>query len=126
MARARSPVAKSEVTGAMLKNPQRYTDRKKVKSNGLGEPSNFLKTEHEKAAWEAFKRELPWLTEAHRSMVELCSKMRGSLLAGEDMGINAISRYQAMLSKLGATPADESKVNYSPPDEGEEDDIFDA
>lgn len=112
----RTPVAKAEVTGTASRNPQRHRLRADPKTSPLGGPSPFL-NENGETAWEGFKRELPWLMESDRAMVEVCAKVRGELLAGEDVGVTRLSMYQSMLSKLGASPADRSKVSAGEKDE---------
>jgi hypothetical protein len=68
---------------------------------------------------------MPWLTEGHRALVEVASNLRGRLIDGQDVGVNALSLLQVCLSKLGATPTDETKLSL--PDDGDEPDpIFDA
>jgi hypothetical protein len=125
MPRPRTPVAKAKVTGAALLHPGRHNRRKQPKASlPLGDPSPFLK-EGAIPAWEGFRRELPWLTEAHRTLVEVASNLRGRMIDGEDVGVNALSLLQVVLGKLGATPTDESKVNFG--DDGDEaDPMFDA
>jgi hypothetical protein len=125
MPRPRLPQLKAETTAATLKDPQRYRGRKAPpKATPLGKPSPFLK-DGAITAWEGFRRELPWLTEAHRTLVEVASNLRGRMIDGEDVGVNALSLLQVVLGKLGATPTDESKVNFG--DDGDEaDPMFDA
>src|SRR5690349_16785772 len=110
MAHPRLPVAKAAATGAAIKNPGRHADRKAPKSPSLGKPSTHLKA-GAVTAWEAFRRELPWLTEADRTLVEVASNLRGRLIDGDEVGVNALSLLQVCLSKLGATPTDQSKIN---------------
>ena len=112
----RLPAAKAAVTGAALKDPQRHRSRVDPVTVPLGKPSSFL-NEHGQAAWEGFKRELPWLMESDRSIVEVCAQVRGLLFAGEDVGVTKLSMYQSMLSKIGATPADRTKVSAPAEDE---------
>lgn len=122
MAAPRTPVRKAKVTGAAGKNPQRHRDRKEPKSTALGKPSPFL-DQHGKSAWEGFKRELPWLMESDRALVEIAASVRGRLLAGEDVGVTALSMLQSILSKMGASPADRTRV-MAPDDDDEEDEFF--
>lgn len=125
MPRPRLPLQKAETTAAVLKDPQRFRGRKSPsQATPLGNPSPFLKG-GAVTAWEGFRRELPWLTEAHRAMVEVASSLRGRLIDGEEVGVNALSLLQVCMGKLGATPTDESKVNFG--DEGgDPDPMFDA
>jgi hypothetical protein len=125
MPHPRLPVAKAAATGAAIKNPGRHKDRKGPKKVvPLGDPSPHLK-DGGVIAWEGFKRELPWLTEGHRALVEVASNLRGRMIDNEEVGVNALSLLQVCLSKLGATPTDETKLSLA--DDGDEaDPIFDA
>ena len=123
MANPRLPAAKAKVTGADVAHPGRHAKRKDPKTSPLGKATKFL-DEHGKEAWEGFKRELPWLMESDRSMVEVCAKVRGELLSGEDVGVTRLSMYQSMLSKLGASPSDRTKVSAGD-DEEEGNEFFD-
>ncbi len=77
-----------------------------------------------KRAFEAFKRELPWLTEGDRALVEVASSLRGRLIEdAAGVGVSALQALSAVLSKLGATPTDRSKISV-PADEEEKDDFF--
>lgn len=109
MARSRNPVAKSKVTGADKKNPGRHKSRKAATSSLIGAPPAFL-DKHEKKAWNLFKKELPWLKENHRAFMEIIAGLRGKIISGEGLSSTQTTTYQVMLSKLGGTPADESKV----------------
>ena len=127
MPNPRTPVAKAKVTGAAIKNPKRHAGRSEPVGTKLGRPSEFL-DKHARVAWEGFCRELPWLMESDRAMLEVCATVRGRMMAAgepgsEPVGIQAMSMLQSCLSKLGATPADRSKVSV-PDDEPEEDEFF--
>ena len=122
MAAPRTPAAKAEATGAALKNPARHRDRSEPKTTPLGKASAFLSS-HGVEAWEGYRRELPWLMEADRSLVEIAASVRGRLLAGDDVGVTALSMLQSMLSKMGGSPADRSKVTV-PDDDAPEDEFF--
>ena len=118
----RLPAAKAAVTGAAIKDPQRHKDRKEPSVIPLGEPSLFLDPFGQQA-WLAFQKELPWLAESDRALVEIASSVRGRLLAGEDVGTTALSMLQSILSKMGASPADRTKV-AAPSDDEEQDEFF--
>jgi hypothetical protein len=124
MANPRLPVAKAAATGAAVKNPGRHSNRKSPTLPRLGKASKHLK-DGAVEAWEGFKRELPWLSEGHRTLVEVAATIRGRMIDGEDVGITALSLLQVCLSKLGATPTDESKLSLSE-DGDEADSLFDA
>jgi hypothetical protein len=119
----RLPAQKAAVTGAAIKNPQRFRERKEPASVPLGEPSKHL-DHFGKQAFEAFKRELPWLMEGDRSLVEVASALRGRLIEdAAGVGVSALQALSAVLSKLGATPVDRSKVAL-PGEEEEPDEFF--
>ncbi len=118
----RTPVAKAQITGTAAKNPQRHEGRKEPAGRSLGDASQFL-NQHGCEAWEGFKRELPWLMESDRSIVEVCAHVRGQLLAGEEVGVTKLSMYQSTLSKLGATPADRTRIAMSD-DDADDDEFF--
>jgi hypothetical protein len=109
----RLPKAKAELTGAMLTHPGRYRDRKEPHSaesaRPLGQPSTFL-SGFQVEAWEAYKRELPYLTEGDRSVVEVASVIRGRLFSGVEVGVPQLNTLRVLLGQLGATPTDRSKV----------------
>jgi hypothetical protein len=121
MARPRTPPAKAAAIAADVKNPGRHKGRGAPKGvAALGGPSMWLDV-YGKRAFQAFKRELPWLEEADRMIVELASMFRGRLLdpEGQGLGLQAGQELRRCLAQLGATPADRSKVTV--PDDGEED-----
>lgn len=124
MPNPRTPAAKARVTGADKLHPGRHAARKDPKSKPLGKPSTFL-DDHGKQAWEGYRQELPWLMEADRSLVEIAASVRGRLLSGDDVGITALSMLQSILSKMGGSPADRSKVATGD-DEPQEDEFFGA
>jgi phage terminase small subunit len=122
MAARRLPAGKAKATGAALRNPGRHKDRKEPASAPLGGAPAHLDL-HAKRAWDRFRSELPWLTAADKALLEIASMVRGEMLAGEIPGVTKLSMYQSVLSKLGATPTDRSKVNV-PDDEAEPDEFF--
>lgn len=123
MPNPRKPVAVAKATGAAVKNPGRHAGRSEPKGKPLGKPSTFL-DEHGCKAWEGFRAELPWLMESDRAVIEVAAHVRGRLIGGEDVGVTALSMLQSILSKLGATPADRSKVSAPDGDDEQEDEFF--
>lgn len=119
MPKPRLPQAKAEASGAILKNAGRFQGRKAPKgTRPLGEPYKAMNAE-QRDAWTEFKSELPWLNSSHRALLQLACVLRARLNNDSDMGVNAISAYSSILSKLAATPVDETKVSV--PDDEEED-----
>ena len=117
MARPRLPAAKAETSGAALINAGRFKDRKAPKTRPLGKPYATM-TEAQCAAWEEFRAELPWLNGSHRPLLRLACILHVRM-EDADVGVNQIQTYSAILSKLGATPVDETKVSV--PDGDDED-----
>ncbi len=121
MAAPRTPVGKAKVTGAAMRNPKRHADRAEPQTGSLGGAPMHL-DKYAKRAWERFRAELPWLTSGDKALLEIASMVRGEMLKGEIPGVTKLSMYQSVLSKLGATPTDRSKVTL--PDDPEEEDEF--
>lgn len=112
MAKPRLPNGKAEVLGANVKDPGRFAGRtgpKRVRP--IGEPY-LLMTELQKVAWAELSAECPWFNSSHRPLLRLASILIAKLDDAE-VGINTMQTLSAVLSKLGATPVDESKVDHS-------------
>lgn len=118
MAANRLPALKAEVSGAAIKNAGRFKDRKAPRSRAVGEPFARM-NELQREAWDQFRDELPWLNNSHRALLEVACNVRARLASGDEVGINVLQTYSAILSKLAATPVDESKAAYG--DEEQED-----
>lgn len=122
MANPRLPVAKARATGADIKNPGRHADRKKPKgTRALGEPYAKMTLE-EQAQWHEFERDLPWLNSSHRVILRMACKLTVDM-DGDEFGVSKAQALSSILSKLGATPADESKVSGGG-DDDEPDEFF--
>lgn len=120
MARPRLPQAKAEASGAVLKNAGRFADRKVPKrTRPLGEPYARM-NEVEREYWAEFARELPWLHSGHRVLLRLTCQLAARMDSGEEMGVSASQALSSLLSKLGATPVDETKVSHGGGDEDED------
>jgi len=123
MARPRVPQAKAEVAGAAIIHPGRFKGRKVPKgTRPLGEPYAKM-TPEQREAWEAFRAELPWLNSSHRPLLQVACILRVRMDDAE-VGVNQIQTYSAILSKLGATPVDETKVSVADGDDEDPDDRF--
>jgi hypothetical protein len=115
MARPRLPAKKAEVSGAALINAGRFKDRRAPKgTRALGEPYAKM-TDDQRLAWEEFRAELPWLNSSHRALLRIACILRVRM-DDPEVGVNQIQTYSAILSKLAATPVDETKVG-APDDE---------
>lgn len=78
-------------------------------------------TEAEQVQWHEFVRDLPWLNSSHRVILRMACRLTVDMDGGE-FGVSKAQALSSILSKLGATPADESRVNA--PDDDEDDDEF--
>lgn len=123
MARNRTPQSKAEVSGAALNHPGRFKDRKAPKNvKPVGEP--YLRmTDAQKECWYELAGEMPWLNSAHRVLLRLACYHAARLDEGGDFGVSATQALSSILSKLGATPVDETKVTHGD-DEDDEDEKF--
>lgn len=124
MARPRIPRAKAAVEARDKKDPQRFKNRNEPLSTGnLGNPPEWMGGE-QRVAWKIFQREIPWLNESHRGLVEIAAVIRARLASGEEVGVQALNLLRQCLGQMGATPSDASKVTL-PEDDEDTDDILD-
>lgn len=120
MARPRNPVAKQLVSGS---HPERLKGRTRpTRTRPIGEPYANM-SEGEKAVWSELAGELPWLHSAHRILLRLTCKLAAEMDAG-DIAVNRSQVLSALLSKLGATPTDESRIHHAEADEEDPADKF--
>lgn len=123
MARQRLPQAKAEATGAAIINAGRFKDRKAPKgTRPIGDPYTRM-TPDQQVVWADLKADLPWLNSSHRTLLRLACILTVRL-DDADVGVNQIQTLSAVLSKLGATPVDETKVSVPDDDDGEPEDRF--
>jgi phage terminase small subunit len=114
--RPRLPDAVAKVSGAAVKNPQRFTDRKPPKSKPLGQPPVDL-DEAAVTAWLTFAEELPWLEYADRTTLELASRLTAIMRTDFISMTGAqIGHLRVCLTEMGATPAARSKIKAVPDD----------
>lgn len=81
-------------------------------------------TEPQKKVWEECRAEMPWLKAGHRLLLRQTCILAARMETETDMGVSAHQALSAMLSKLGATPTDETKVNFDAGDEEDPADRF--
>jgi hypothetical protein len=105
----RTPLAKAEATGRTLQDPKRFKGRKEHPSKPLGKPSPHLQGTA-LTCWESFKQEVTWLTERDRSVVEAASMARARLI-DDGYDPKVASQLLTCLSRMGATPADATRVH---------------
>lgn len=124
MARPRTPKAKAVATGAAQKNKGRFEGRNEpIVNDDLGPPPDWLTdTENCKGrtAWTTMSSEIPWLNSSHRGLMEIASSIRGRLMTGQEVGVQALNLLRQCLGQMGATPADASKAGAKPDGESED------
>lgn len=121
MARQRAPVAKARLEGRHIKNPQRYRQHE-ASAEAIGAAPRWL-TKPQTASWRSFVNELPWLRASDRCLVGIASVLRARLESGAEVGTKSLGLLRLCLSSMGATPADASKISWSPDEES--DDLLD-
>ena len=115
---------KADASGAAIKNPGRFKERKAPKkTRPLGEPYATM-NEGERAVWAELQADMPWLHSGHRLIVRMICHHAARLNTGEEFGTKATQALSSLLSKIGATPSDETKVNHG--DDGDSEDPADA
>jgi len=130
MPRPRKPLAAARVEGRIEEKKARYAGRNEYEATGpLGEPPAYITdTQDRKArsAWITFAAEIPWLTQRDRTLVEMACLIKGELMAGGMPGIQRLNLLRQILSQMGATPSDATKVSIPAGDDDgdEEEDIF--
>lgn len=111
------------MSGAALHDPARHKDRRgPSNTRPVGEPYPTM-TEAEIGYWRELVNELPWLHSGHRILLRMACRLSARLDEGE-VGVSATQVLSSLLSKLGATPVDETKVNHQDGDEEDPTDRF--
>lgn len=119
MARPRLPAKKAEVSGAATINAGRFKDRKTPKKpRPIGKPYVGM-TKEQKAVWTESVANMSWLHAGHRLLLRQVCILAARMETDPDMGVSALQALGAALSKLGATPTDETKVNHAEDDDEE-------
>lgn len=118
MPKPRTPKAKARATGADRANPSRFDGRNEpVVASPLGDAPTWLTDtpkSMEVTAWETLRVEIPWLNASHRMHVAQCCKILGRVIAGQDVGVQALNLLRMNLGQMGGTPADASKAGVVP------------
>jgi len=112
MARPRTPTNVLELRGSFAKDPQRRREDAETAGEIGDPPADF--SDGERTAWSEIVQNAPLrvLTIADRQIVEITSRlMAESRENWLDFTAAKIGRLEAMLGKLGMTPADRSRVS---------------
>jgi hypothetical protein len=109
MGRPRLPQPIAEVTAAAIKNPQRFRDRKEPETGPLGAPPAHLPMAVQEC-WNLFARELPWLTDADRAIVEGASHLRHRMMSDPECPVAVFTQLRLIMQALGGTPTTRTKI----------------
>jgi len=114
MPRLRKPQAVARITGAAMKNPQRYRAPDPGAALGqLGDPPEWLPendTSKAKTAWREIAGLAPWMNRSHRGLTAIAASVLGRIIAGHDIGVQAMNLLRQCYGQMGLTPADAHKV----------------
>jgi len=121
---ARTPKARAAVSGALARNPARFANRTEPKGMGpIGDPYPTM-ADAQQAAWRELAISLPWLKRSHRAILRATCILIARMDDPNTFGIAAMRALSSLLSKLGATPIDESRLNFGEPREPDPADRF--
>lgn len=120
MARPRTPKAKAAATGQSVMRKTKFEGRNEpIVNDAVGPPPEWM-SDGQRKAWDVMSSEIPWLNSSHRAIMEIASYQRARLMAGEDVGVQALNLLRQCLGSMGATPADASKAGAQPNGETED------
>lgn len=106
----RKPTALHVLSGAFKHDPKRARARENEPDpvGPIGDPPKRLSVK-QRHAWAEHVAMAPWVTASHRGILELTSRL--AVLVWEDKADGGDKRlYSQCLTKLGITPADNSRV----------------
>lgn len=117
MARPKTPTELARITGADVKNPQRFRDRTDPQTRPLGAPPEWF-TKARAEVWREFADDVPWLCYSDRGAVTLICILHERLRA-DSITVSEIGQLRLLLSACGATPA--SRAGFAVPGDDEDD-----
>lgn len=79
-------------------------------------------TKQQVAVWKEQVENMPWLHAGHRLLLRQVCILAARMETDPEMGVSAMQALGSLLSKLGATPVDETKVNHGQGDDEDPDD----
>jgi hypothetical protein len=107
----------ASVTGADKRSPGRFAGRSKPKVLSLG-PAPKKYDDAQKEMWDEFNGDFPWLGRSDRRLVGLAVELQAAIDGGA-ASVAVYAQMRLLLSSMGGTPVDRSKV--AAPDEKDED-----
>jgi len=118
MARPRLPVEVASITGAEGKNPKRHRGRSAPPVRSLGLPPKRF-DEDQQEIWNEFNDDFPWLGRSDRRVVGLAVMLQHMIDTDPDCPVAVFAQMRMLLSAMGGTPVDRSKVQ-TPEEESED------
>ena len=123
MARPRLPEKVAQVTGADKRSPGRFKGRKTPVVKSLGPaPQRFTPDQAE--IWDEFNEDFPWLGRSDRRLVGLAVVMQHMIDTDPDCPVAVFAQMRMLLSAMGGTPVDRSKVTAPDDDTPDPADAF--
>ncbi|MDZ7709234.1 MAG: hypothetical protein U5K36_03405 [Roseovarius sp.] len=126
MPRPKTPIAKARLTGAdgeATRTGSRTVPNPPTQGKPVGDPPAYMDKEAA-TAWRELARTLGWLEIEDRPAVESAAIAIGQVRtlhkAGEVVTGALLSAMNTALGKLGASPADRSKVHVTDDDEADD------
>lgn len=119
LAPPRKSLSHLRASGTYHKNPGRYSGWNEPIEEALGDPSEWL-SKAATDAWLDMVPSMPWLRRSHRFIMEIASILTSKMAAGE-LGVPGMNLLRIVMGKLGATPADFSRIDWTPPATDDED-----
>lgn len=114
MANRKKPRALAQITGAAMRNPSRYRAPDPGADLGpLGEPPGWLpESESSKAqtAWREISGLASWMNRSHRGLTAIAATVLGRVIAGQEVGVQALNLLRQCYGQMGLTPADAHRV----------------
>ena len=118
MARPRLPVAVASITGADRRSPGRFKGRSAPPVRSLGLPPKRF-TPDQAEIWDEFNEDMPWLGRSDRRVVGLAVMLQHLIDTDPECPVAVFAQMRMLLSAMGGTPVDRSKV--ATPDEEDAD-----
>lgn len=118
MGRPRLPGTVATVTGADKRSPGRFKGRSAPVVKSLGQaPKRFTAAQVE--IWDEFNEDFPWLGRSDRRVVGLAVMLQHMIDTDPDCPVAVFAQMRMLLSSMGGTPVDRSKVQ-APEEESED------
>jgi hypothetical protein len=116
--RPRLPEGVAKTTGADVRSPGRFKGRASPKVKSLGPaPKRFTLEQVE--IWNEFNEDMPWLGRSDRRVVGLAVMLQSVIDKDPECPVAVFAQMRMLLSAMGGTPVDRSKVAV-PDDESED------